>query len=706
MPGYGSGLYGSGLYGISDPVTIFPPATGLYTVIGGFDQTLNINYDGIKFSSYVGDQQPKATIDIYDVGSVSNFKIGDEVIIFNASDAYIPAHNLITSILWNSGWAAVNALAGSFTITNSNQNLNLPFSNSTGQGLYTQECPTGYAHAGQSYMLSVYANIASPLTNAQAQVYLQFLDFYGTSLSTISSVFASTTGNARQRISISGVAPAGTIFIQALVGGATTVDGNNSGTVTFDTPQIEPMWFAKAPGFFAYPTPNCNNTQINCAVMPDNTVSRACRIFAGAIKTWKIVAYDGPNRIIGLGIDGPGEILEDGNINQVYTGQYDDQIISSVVSTYFPGKINASTAPNTASPLPVIRGALIDAVSYNDNSLRELLNGLSDESGYMAYLDFYYCLRYNPAFYSAVSFALTDQTPDNITTFSYYEYYPELDGTQRAKDIKVTGGKFLAPAITDTFSANGSTSTFTLSQQPYKIDSVISNGNGQKAFFKGTGPTLGVNGYSCEVNKTAMTIHFNFNPAAGTNNVTCTYSYEAPVSVRAISQDTTNLPTAPAYAIPAYSAKVNDTNLLTIASAIQRGLAEISKWSKPLDIKILKCSQYIPPGYIVPFTDTIGGIVNQPYVCQQVDLTYLGNGLAEFSYTLGAYRPTLLDHIRNANKAVNRSTTTSNVNTPQQTDLVFSDTAQYSDSLSFTLTPPNPGNYDASTSIYGTTTYS
>src|SRR5712692_7874508 len=115
----------------------------------------------------------------------------------------------------------------------------------------------------------------------------------------------------------------------------------------------------------------------------------------------------------------------------------------------------------------------------------------------------------------------------------------------------------------------------------------------------------------------------------------------------------------------------------------------------------------VHPAWILsPFYRYDRSIVNQPYVCQQVDLTYLGNGLAEFSYTLGAYRPTLLDHIRNANKAVNRSKTTSNVNTPQQTDLVFSDTAQYSDSLSFTLTPPNPGNYDASTSIYGTTTYS
>ncbi|HEX3640101.1 MAG TPA: hypothetical protein VHV10_02300 [Ktedonobacteraceae bacterium] len=686
-----------------------------YTVIGGFDRTLKIPGSGLTHSGHIGDQQPRATLELLDPDSSLDFTIGDEVIIFDENAAptntlsgvsipTVPAHNFLLNGLYPTNWVAIGSLTGIISVTGGGLNLTMAFSNSAlGQGLYVQECPRGYVHVGQKYMLSIYATIATPLVNAQAQVMLQFLDAFGNALATNVLTFTSTTGNAQQRVSISAVAPADTVFVQALIGGQTTVGGSNSGSVVYGFAQLEPMWFATTQGV-SYPTPDCNNAQVACAVMPDNTTSRACRMFAGTIDDIKIPSYDGPGRTWELEVAGPGQILEDGNINATFQSQYDDQIIASVITNYFPGQLNASVAPNTSSALPVIRGALIDSVSYSDNSFREVLNHLSDESGYIPYVDPYYTLRYNPSFYSASPFSLTDGVADGVTTFNYEEYASEEDGTQRKRDIKVTGGKFLAPAITDSFSANGSTSTFNLTQQPYDVKSVISNGNAQKAFFKGTGPTLGVGGYTCEIDKVNKTIHFNFNPSAGTNNVTCNYTYEAPVSVRVMDQDMSDMPVAPDYTMPTYSAKVNDTNILTIAAAIQRGLAEITKSSKPLTIKTLKCPQYIPAGYIVFFTSSDDNIINQPFVVQQVDFVYLGNGNAEYSYTLGAYRPTLIDHIRNNHKAVNRSKTTLNISNPQQTDLVFAETGRFSDSVpTFTSTPPNTSTYG--TGVYGTNTY-
>ncbi len=675
----------------------------MYTVINGVDVTPYMPYDPITFSGSINDPQPTASVEIDDQGSALSFVIGQEAIVFDENTvAGVPTHSILTSILWNSGWTAINALAGSFTLSNANKNLTLTFSNSTGQGLYVSgESPSGYVHVGQSYMVSVYANIASPLTNAQAQVMLQFLDAYGNALTTNVLTFTSTTGNARQRVSISAVAPAGSMFVQALIGGQTTVNGSNSGTIVYDTPQLEPMWFASTQKV-SYPTSDCNNTQITCAAMPDNTVSRACRLFAGYIQDYQIT-YDGPNRIWTLNLASSGSILENGLVNGAFEGSYDSAIISSVISTYFSGILSISAA-NTSAPNPVIQGALIDSISFNDNTLREVMNGLSDASGYMYYVDPYYRLCYNPSYYNAASFSLIDGTPDNVTTFNYYGYQLESDGSQRKRNIKVTGGKFIAPQITDTFSANGSTNTFSLSQQPYSIVSCVSNGNSQKAFFKGTGPTLGSGGYTAVIDKTAQTMHFSFTPTSGTNNVTCTYTYEAPVCVLVEDQNTANLPIAPAYAIPNYDSKVNDTNILSITAGIQRGLAELSKFADPQIIITLKCNQYASAGTTVFFTSTLDGIVNQPFVVQKVDGSYLGNGINEYSYTLGPYRPTLLDHLRNANKALNRSNTTANVTTPQQTDLVFRESAQYSDSITFTLTPPNPGTYGSA--VYGSNTYS
>jgi hypothetical protein len=578
---------------------------------------------------------------------------------------------------------------------------NTTYSGGNNYGLATAQTPVGYIHPGQSYIFSMYLTIPTPLVNASYIVKIDFVDNQNNIIggSSVTATGSSTTGNAQQRISVQNVAPAGAVTMYASFGGSANVSGNNSGTINFATPQLEPMWFTGQG--VSYPTSDCNVNQGTCAQMPDSTVSRACRLFSGYIQDYQIT-YDGPNRIWALSLASSGSILENGLVNGAFEGQYDDQIISSVIPAYFSNIISISQ-PNAFAAFPVLRGALIDSVSYNDNTLREVLNGLSDTSGYMYYVDPYYTLNYNPSFYAAARFTLTDGTPNNVTSFNYYDYQLESDGSQRKRNVKVTGGKFIAPAITDTFSANGSTSTFNLSQQPYNVISVVSNGNGQKSFFSGSGPTLGSGGYTCKIDKTAKTMTFSFNPTSGTNNVTINYTYEAPVCVLVRDQSTVNQPVAPAYAIPNYDSKVNDSNILSIPAAIQRGLAELSKFAQPQKVITFKCGQYASAGTIIYFTATLDGIINQPFVVQKVDGSYLGNGINEYSYTLGFYQPTLLDHIRNANKAVNRSMTTANVNTPQQTDLVFGEHMQYSESATFTLQTLSTSTYG--TGVYGSNSY-
>ena len=212
-----------------------------------------------------------------------------------------------------------------------------------------------------------------------------------------------------------------------------------------------------------------------------------------------------------------------------YEATFDTAIITDVVTNYFSGKINIA-APYLGAALPIVQGLLIDSASYSDSTFREIMNSLTDQSGYTWYLDFYYTLRYQPPYYSVASFALSS-SPDNVSTFAYHDYLYEKDGTQIKNRIKVVGGKFIAPAITDQFNGNGSNTVFNLSHGPYNISGNASvGGSGQKTGISGVNK-LNVGGYLAIVDKAKATLTFQNAPASGTNNVTITYTYETPVVV-------------------------------------------------------------------------------------------------------------------------------------------------------------------------------
>ncbi len=678
----------------------------MYTLIGSFDYTAYIDYNSISITQSINDPLPKASFDLYDEGSQILLSIGQEIIIHDENAlpefgvgggviAAVPAHNILRNAndfrdttIWTTGGpnASLLSLVGV-------ADYQMIFSNAgAGQGYVQQISLQGYVQPGQSYMFSVYVTGTAPV-NIQYFLQITWLDAGSNVISSISQIAGPPTSETRE--TLSGVAPANAVFAQVQFGGQPTVAGSNSGTILFGTPQFEPMWFV-AEGV-SYPTPDCNFNQPDCAYMPDNTTSRSSRLFAGFIDDLQ-VAYDGPNRVYTVSCAGGAAHFENGLVNGTYASYYDDEIITSVISTYFPSQITLGSA-NAVTPAPVVRGTLVDSVSYNDNTLREVLNGLADLSGYMFYLDAYYRLAYNPSYYAAAPWSLTDGTADNVLTFNYYEYQRETDGTQRKRRIKIIGGKFKATQ-TDSFSGNGTTKQFSLTYSPYQLNSLVIGSTTQRVGVYGR-DSFSSGHFDVLVNKQNSYILFNNAPASGTNNVVCTYSYEADVVTQVLDQDTSNTPNAPAYVIPSYDAKVNDTNLVSLATANQRGLAEISKYSPPRTIIKLKCNQFAPAGFVIFLTNSLEGYANRPFLIQQVTGVSLGGGVNEFQYELGAYNPTLLDHIRNANKAVNRSVTTSNITVIQQIDLVFEETTAYSETITFTAVPAHQTTYGATTAKYG-----
>lgn len=678
----------------------------MWTIIDGFDRTDYIPFESIDLTSNINDPQPQGKLDVEDPGSQLSFVVGMEVIIFeeNAAPTYrrdgtsiptVPSHNALIGFPNNgTSWIASGSLS---SLIAPNVTYTMTFNNSAlGTGSYYQITQPGHIHPGQKYMFSMYLTMTTQLVNANVFIQIDFLDasknvISGSSVQLVPQL--PLASNAQY--SVSGVAPTGAMFAKASFGGSTTVASSNAGVVIFGSPQLDPMWFANRG--ITYPTPDNNIAQVASAQMPDGTFSRQCRVFSGFINDWQIEYPDGTTRVWHLTLTGPGALLDSGLVNSTFSSQYDDQILTSVVNTYFSGQISLA-APNTSSPSPVQRGSLIDAISYSDNTLRDVLNGLVDYSGFMFYVDWYYALRYNPSFYAAAGFSLTDGVADNTYTFNFYDFTEESDGTQIARRIKVVGGNFIAPAISDTFSGNGSTKTFSLSQQPYNVQTVTVGGVAQKTGVKGVN-TLGTGGIVALVDKANQQLIFQTAPASGTNNVVITYTYQAPVTVQVVDNPAT-LPIAPTYALPFYDSKVNDSNLTSLAAATQRGLAELSKYGEPLAIiKLSVNNAYANVGTIINVTHQLSGLNNTPFVVQQLEAKYLGNGINEYIYQLGAYQPNITDHLRNANKASNRSTTTANIYTPQQIDVVAHETMAYSDSIVITVQSVLPQG------IYGTAKY-
>lgn len=676
----------------------------MWLVINGFDYSLRLNPDSVRIHAAINDPQPTAEFTLDDPGCQLSFQVGQEVIIFdeNAPPTYTysgrpipqtPAHQLQIS----SNYAAAGTLASTLTI--SQDLLGTPGIKATlnnaavGTGYAQQTTLYGYIHPGQSYCLSCYLQALSSVTGAVGFLQINWLDLNRNLLSgSISQSWIPPS--TATRYAISGQAPAGAAFIQFQIGVQTT-SSTNSGIFQWTSPQLEPMWFV-AEGV-TYPTPDLNNAQVSAARMPDGTFSRNCRLFAGIIHDIQ-VTYDGPNRLWHLSCIGPGAVLENGIANASFSSQYDDQIISSLVSSFFSSSISIQPA-NYFAPNPIQRGVLVDSISYADNSFREILNSLVDQSGYTYYLDWYYTLHYQPSFYNAAPFVLTDtQNPDLVTQFPYEEYQLEIDGTQIKNRVKVVGGKY-AVEVTDTFSGNGSATTFALTYPPQTVRVVSVGGSNQKFFFAGTGPTLGQGGYTAQIDKSKQQVIFASAPASGTNNVVVTYLTETNVVVQVASADSFGQYQR------WYDSKINDSSLTSTTSATIRGLQELSRYALARSIRKLKTTNapVIWPGTVVYFTHTLEGTINQPQIVQEVELTREG-GASICAYTLGAWNPNFVDHLRLHNKALNRATATANVNIPQQYDAAMSEIIAYSESATFTAGGTGPYTYGSAR--YGFASYS
>jgi hypothetical protein len=589
----------------------------IFVVLNGFDITgvggsatgVSVPLETINLDERMNDPLPTATFDIYDPGSQASISIGQECIIWDENAAALspgvpttPAHNLLGKAVYfldTQYWIQQGTIGGH--IVRGTSTFSLTFSNYTNgaQGYLVQTTQLGYCHPGQTYMFSAYLTIGSALTNANMFMQMYFLDASSQQIGGLASFTRSaTTNNVRE--SIQATAPANAVYIQVTLGGQTT-SNTNSGTGTWGTPQLEPMWFRNEG--ITYPTPDCNYNQSNCARCADDTISRACRLFAGYINDLKIT-YDGPNRTWHVSCIGPGSVLENSLVSHSAGTFSDSTIISDTISNYFsytpPSAGPTYTLISSTAPNNFFVGSTVQTIAssvtgqWTDISFRSMLNDLVGVSGGQYYMDWYYNLYYQPIYSQMASFTLSD-SPDNVTSFAYSNYTLHYDGTQIKNTVKVVG--------------------------------------------------------------------------SSTSNV-----------ASVIGQNV-NQVNAPPYVTPSFATLVTDSNLTSVAACTSRGLAELAQYENPRTLITLTCQHYTQAGTVIPLTSSLDSITKQGFVVQSVRGRCLGNGINEFDYELGAYNPTIIDHLRKLTKTVSQPTQTTTT-TPGATDLAFYETMYYGETLS------------------------
>src|SRR5579871_1037587 len=408
--------------------------------------------------------------------------------------------------------------------------------------------------------------------------------------------------------------------------------------------------------------------------LPDSTTIRQTRLFAGYITQLDAV-YEGTLKRWTLTCASLSSLLEWFYLdNATRQNTLDSSIITSTINANFT---ISSLYPESGPGAPytiittnnVVAGATPDYLSVTDMTFKDLLATLANQSGYLYYVDAYGDLHYEPPGYEQAAFGLSDApnaapTDGSLPTYSYYAYKWTSDGSQIKNRIKVFGGKFIAPQITDTFTGDGSTKNFTLSQQPYNVTSLTVAGVAKSCGVYGVHTFA--QGYVALYDKATPTLKFNTAPANGAA-IVITYTYEANVIVRARAMDSIAY-----FNGRIFDSKINDTTLNSLLAADQRGLAELVQYSMPRTLVSLTTQQPLFAGESVQFTSAFDNMSKVPLLVQRSELTTRGNGINEWTCDLGAYNPDLVAILTNIHKALLRNPTTAG-QTIQEEHLVVID---------------------------------
>jgi hypothetical protein len=387
--------------------------------------------DSISIDRTASDPVPTFKVKLQDDPSRISISELMDCVIIDEAQLPNPAHNLLLNPLlspYTTNWIQQSTSGGTYTAVN--PGVTLAVSNISANFGLLQTTQPGLIAVGLPYCFSAYITVNVTLHNCQWFVQINYLDG---NQNVLSSQLSVGTASGRQAIltSQSGGAPAGAVYAQANFGIMPLVNGNNSGSITVTVTQLEPMSFASGNAYvLAYPTPDCNGSQVNCRLLPDGTCVRQARLFGGVVTKADAGEYVGNLRKWNVQVAGYGWMLQKQLLNQSWSNQRDSAIITQIVATYFAKYFTTNH---------VVQGALLDTFGYQYNgTARDAFDALAGNANYFYWVDDYRDIWYQAPGFSAAQFGLSD-TPDFITTFPYFGYNLSLDGTQLGNATLVTG---------------------------------------------------------------------------------------------------------------------------------------------------------------------------------------------------------------------------------------------------------------------------
>lgn len=690
----------------------------MWFVVNGFDLSDIVEHDQASGEASTSDPLPTFSLLVDDIGSQLALTFGMPVVVWDetipSTLAFQPTHNLlINATLYNNGgtsgagsWTNGGTLSALWYFPNFEAQITFN-NNAIGSATCSQITSSAYAIAsGQQYIFAIYVVATSPV-NIQYQIQITWLDASQNVIYAEASE-AVAPPTTQQHVNVSGQSPPSAAYAQVEFIALTT-STTNSGTITFSTPQFEPMLFvgeSLADGTpIVYPSPDCNYAQIDCAVLPDQTVVRRRLLFNGYIKAIKIT-YDGTNRQYQLDCASLGDVIDNGAIiNNTFEATTDQSMINTLVSQYFSTSL-ATGQQNAFAPSTTVQfGQTISGVTFGDCSMRDVMNSLTDATGFIYFVDPYLYLHYNDVPFDYATFTVNVESPDYVSSFPPQNYQVEYDGSQLRNSVKVLGGQYYTTS-SDTFSPNGTAKDFTLTSQPQNLINVSISGStyaptsSNKIGVYGQ-DTLGQNGVIVTYDRTSSVVHFQTAPSAGANTLVITYATYRNVSVQVEDNNS-----AGQYQRHFY-AKVTDTSIVDNPTAQTRGLAEIGKYAYPLLVLTFDLENaFADRGTTILVYSALDGFNPLPCVVQQVKLASQGGGVNIYSYTCGQYRPNMIDAMRNTSKALQSNTASSGSTVIQETIETVNENLYYGEQILPTLVGPNPGRYNRPASQYGSTTWS
>jgi hypothetical protein len=643
----------------------------MLVTINGFSRQPDM--ETLHISNAISNPVPTADFELEDTGSQISINCLDEVVIIDESAYGWPifnvGHNLLVDPVFANGSASytVNALTG--VTPTYGYPLTIAYTNATvGTFTLSQITQTRLIWPNQQYMLSCNITIGTPLVGSRTVISMQWLDAAQAVISTASSANITST-SGMQRFNVSGTAPSTAKFVKVRIQ-VFTSNATNSGTCQYQDLQLEPMTFIN--DGLSYPSKAINTNQPNVTILPNSTNVRQFRLFGGYV-TKRTASYDGPNRVWKIECSGYGWLLAGTNVSGTYKQQNASTIVTSIIDTYLVGKI-------THNNVPFIGGAFIDQISWDDTPIKDAFQTLADSSGQF----FWYVDAYGNDWFHHVGFYGSkynlSTSPDNIYTFPFYEDDFTQEASQFANDIKVVGGTYHAGPITDSWTGDGVTTVFPLTQSPFAFTTFTMGGVAKKVGIDGVDASAT---FDALVNKTSKQITFTVAPGVGViSNLSYTYDTQA-VTESIDPQSVFD------YGGLTMKKVITDSSLTTLKVSAKRGLAELSQYSRPRPSANLKTQQYFQIGKTVQITHQYEGLTQAPYIVQQVDIIYKGTDartllpIHEYSLQLGALNPDLVNFFLHFHKNVNRGQSNQQTVTPE-IHLCVIESAGYSDSLTHT----------------------